>query len=71
MARTRRPELVATAQNIARSVPDRIVAIAFLDGSDGGDPELIELSDEVVTLTGADLDGPVAAPLPAKPLPSS
>jgi hypothetical protein len=71
MARTRKPQLVATARNIARSVPDRIVAIAFLDGRDGGDPELLDLTDEDLTLSSADLDGQEATTLSSKPVPSS
>jgi hypothetical protein len=71
MARTRKPQLVATARNIARSVPDRIVAIAFLDGSsEGGDPELLELGDEELALASAELDGQDPT-LPAKSSPSS
>lgn len=62
--------MVATARNIARSVPDRIVAIAFLDGSDGGEPEVLELGGEELTLARAELDGQDPT-LPAKSSASS
>jgi hypothetical protein len=67
---TKNPELVATARNIARSVPDRIVAIAFLDGCDGGAPEVVELVDEEPSLTGAEVDGQ-EMPRLSKSFPSS
>ena len=70
MARTKNPELVATARNIARSVPDRIVAVTFLDDRDGRNPELVDPGDGETTLTGSELDGQEPT-RPAKPSPSS
>jgi hypothetical protein len=69
MAWTKKPELVATAQNIARSVPDRIVAITFLDELEGGDPPVVDPVGAEPPRQ-AERDGLEPIP-PAKPSPAS
>jgi hypothetical protein len=58
---TKNPELVAAAEGIARSVPHRIVAVAFLDGEPVS--EIVDLGDDEPTLPGDDLyAGPAPEP---------
>ena len=70
MAWTKKPELVAAARNIVRSVPDRIVAVAFLEDGDGEQLEMVDLGEDEPTLTGAELDEQ-GQPTPSKTPPSS
>lgn len=50
---TTNPEFAAAAAGVARSVPCRVVAIAFLDGRSR--TALVECSDDEPTLTGEEL----------------